>query len=492
MKDAKGKESKLSRLWKKEENGKTVPFFHSIQAKFAISSLAILAVVLILLNIYPVDTSRTLLFRSKQVSLKSHLALISSALLELENLSESSVERVMASFSSAGLSRIVITDPTALVIYDSHNDALGKYLLIQEIHLALSGYEVVNSDFSSNHIFSSAAIPVIYGDHTIAAVYLEEEDREQGILAQSFKENIFTMSWIAAAVATLLYIIFSMVFTQRIRGLLSAIQIVGEGEYGHRLIPKGNDEMSLLAEEFNTLTDRLQTTEEVRRRFVSDASHELRTPLASIQLLADSILHNEEIPLPMVREFVSDICAESGRLSRITERLLTLSKLDSLPAPVAEAVSVEKVLEKVLQSLELLSEEAGVSLRYHKGEPLYILCTEDKYHQICYNLIENAIKYTPRGGQVQITLSVLDKEVLTEVSDNGLGIPEADLPKIFNRFYRVDDARSREAGGTGLGLAIVRDTVRAYGGWVEAYQNTPQGTVFSVGLPIALTKEESL
>lgn len=468
---------------KKEDSGKSVPFFRSIQAKFAISSLAILAVVLILLNIYPVDTSRTLLFRSKQVSLKSHLALISSALLELDNLSESSVERVMASFVAAGLTRIVITDHTGYVLYDSVNESLGHYALIQEIHLALSGYEVVNSDFSSSYIFSTAAIPVIYGDHTIAAIYLEEEDMEQGILAQSFKENILTISWVAAAVATFLYILFSMVFTQRIRGLLSAIQIVGEGEYGHRLIPIGNDEMSLLAEEFNTLTDRLQTTEEVRRRFVSDASHELRTPLASIQLLADSIVHNEEIPLPMVREFVADICSESERLSRITERLLTLSKLDSLPAPLAEPVFVQGVVEKVLQSLELVADEAGVELRYQPGEFLYLLCTQDKFHQIVYNLLENAIKYTPRGGYAHISVRRMDKEVLTEVSDNGLGIPEADLPKIFNRFYRVDDARSREAGGTGLGLAIVRDTVRAYGGWVEASQNSPHGTIFSVGLP---------
>ncbi len=479
----------FSRPLSHAEGGKRIPFFQSIQAKFAMSSLLILAVVMFLLNIYPVMASRTLLFRSKQVSLNSHLALISSVLLELETLTESSVERVMSSFASAGLSRIVITDPSAKVLYDSQGGT-GGYALKQELYLALSGYDVVNSDFSQTDIFSTAAAPVIYGDHTIGAIYLVEEDQAQGILAESLRENLMTISWIAAGIATLLYVIFSVVFTQRIRDLLSAIQVVGQGEYGHRVNAKGDDEMRLLAEEFNLLTDRLQSTEEVRRRFVSDASHELRTPLASIQLLADSIVHNEEIPLEMVREFVSDICAESERLSRITERLLSLSKLDSLPAPTAEPVLVGDVIERVLSSLELVAEEARVTLRYEPGEPLYILCTADKYHQIVYNYLENAVKYTPPGGYAEIVAFLEEDEVITEVRDNGLGIPPEDLPKVFNRFYRVDDARSREAGGTGLGLAIVRDTARAYGGWVEARNRNTGGAVFAVGLPFTHEKEE--
>ncbi len=477
----------ISMLMGKEKT----PFFQSVQAKFAMCSLAILGVVLVLINIYPVEASRTLLFRTKEASLKSHLALISSALLDLDNISENSVERVMTAFSSAGLSRILVTDPYGGVLYDSQNQLVGHYALSQEIHLALMGNDVVNSHFSLSHIVSTAAMPVIYGDNTIAAIFVQEEDAEQGVLAQSLMDNLRTISSIAAAVAGFLYFLFSVLFTQRIRDLLAAIQIVGKGEYGHRLEPRGNDEMSLLAEEFNLLTDKLQTTEEVRRRFVSDASHELRTPLASIQLLADSILHTEEIPPDMVREFVSDICTESQRLSRITDKLLNLSKLDSLPAPVAEPVVVGEVIERVLQSLELVAEEAGVELRYTPSEEVFrILCTPDKYHQICYNYVENGVKYTPRGGYVEISTHLQEEEVVTEVSDNGLGIPTEDLPKIFNRFYRVDDARSREAGGTGLGLAIVRDTARAYGGWVEARNHSPSGTIFSVGLPSVEDEEE--
>ncbi len=373
---------------------KTIPFWASVPAKFAMCSLAILSIVLFLLNIYPVLASQTLVFRSKQATLHSQMSVISSVLLEQEELTSSGVERVLASIEPAGLSRIIITDPTGFVLYDNGGKATisGQYALIQEIYLALSGYDVTNTTFGQSKIFSNGAVPIVYGDNTIGAIYVQEEDSVQGQLLQSLRENLRVISYVAAVIATILYGIFSLLFTKRIRDLLAAIQIVGQGDYGHRLIPKGTDEMSYLAKEFNTLTDRLQSTEEVRRRFVSDASHELRTPLASIQLLADSILHNEEIQLNMVREFVSDICSESGRLSRITERLLTLSKLDSLPAPVAEAVEVNAVFERVLQSLELVSEEGGVKLEYHPQQPLYALCTADKLHQICYNLLENAIK----------------------------------------------------------------------------------------------------
>lgn len=477
------------KLQQEEENQEPplpqIPLGGSIQAKFAFSSFLVLACVLILLNIYPIDTTRGLLSHSKEDSMKRQLQIISAVLMELESLSHSSVLRVMTALETDTLTRVMVTDPMGKILYDSQNPTQSQdgYALIQEVYWALTGHDVMNTYFTTGKILSSAAAPIVYGDNTIGAIYLHEEDRIQGSLLTSLQENIYFISWVAVAFAALLYVIFSIFFTNRIRAMLAAIRIVGAGDYGHRLHPRGKDEMSYLAMEINILTDRLQTTEEVRRRFVSDASHELRTPLASIRLLADSILHNEAIDPQMTREFVSDICAESERLSRITERLLSLSKLDSLPAPVAEPVAIHRIIERILQNLELVAEEANISLRYQPEESHYILCTGDKLHQICYNIIENAVKYTPSGGFVQIDTNIEGNEVQIEIMDNGLGIPPEDLPKIFNRFYRVDDARSREAGGTGLGLAIVRDTVRAYGGWVEARNNAPSGTIFTVGLP---------
>jgi len=288
---------------------------------------------------------------------------------------------------------------------------------------------------------------------------------------------------VIALVTLVMSTFFSKMLTARIAALLGAIRVVGEGEYGHRLQPVGRDEMAQLAEEFNNLTDRLQTTEEVRRRFVSDASHELKTPLASIRLLADSILQTGEMDPEMVRDFVGDIGSEAERLTRITEHLLALTRLDSLPVGEERVVDAAQVTERTITLLQPVAESAGVSVEKTLKTGCTILCTGDDLSQICFNLVENAIKYNYRGGKVFVSVYRDGDQVLLEVGDTGVGIPEEDLPKVFNRFYRVDKARSRAAGGTGLGLSIVRDTVRRHGGWVTARPRSPEGSLFTVGFP---------
>lgn len=462
-----------------------VPVVSSLQLKYALSNFCILAIVLILLNTFPMEVTKELLFRSKETALKSQTAVISSALIELEVLTNQTVTRVIDLLEVGGLTRLVITDPTGQIVYDSNRldqNSTGDYLLTQELVLALEGNNVMASEYHADRVYSVIVSPIVYRDNTIGAIYAEEVDYEQGVLLQSLQDNLRTISWLATAVAAILWGVTFTLLSQRIRALLAAIRIVGEGEYGHRLIPKGRDEMAFLAQEFNTLTDRLQSTEEVRRRFISDASHELRTPLASIQLLADSILQNDHMSQEMIQEFVGDIGDEAERLTRITQRLLTLSKLDNLPPPTGEKVAVNAVIERVIQNLELLADEQGVTFHFAPRSHYSINCTQDKFHQICYNLFENSIKYSFFGGDTTISLYQDGQEIIMEVADTGIGIPESELSKVFNRFYRVDGARSREAGGTGLGLAIVRDTARSYGGWVNVRQNNPTGTVFTVGL----------
>lgn len=475
-------------------------FFFSLQIKYAMSYLAILAVVLILLNSYPILATQNLLFRSKQESLRNQTLVISSALMELESLSGDQVERVITMLGISGGTAILVTDPSGLVIYDStclpsdpsEEDAAEgdqapqyRYALMQEIVLALRGYDTTHSRYKEGRFISTATAPVIYRGMTIGAVLIYEEDVAQGILLEDLQKNLRSISIAVAAVALVMSTIFSRILTGRFTALLRAIRIVGEGEYGHRLQPTGRDELTMLAEEFNTLTDRLQNTEEVRRRFVSDASHELKTPLASIRLLSDSILQDTTMDDITIRDFVSDIGEESDRLTRITEHLLALTRLDSLPVTNCEVIDVCDTLERVLSGIVPLADSVGISIEHSTKPGCTILCTHDDLHQIFFNLLENAVKYNRPDGRVMISVCRDDDQVMIEVADTGVGIPESDLPMIFNRFYRVDKARSRSAGGTGLGLAIVRDTVRRHGGWISAVARQPEGTVFSVGFPWA-------
>ena len=472
---------------------KKTSFFASLQVKYALSYLVIFAVVLVLLNTYPVLASQDLLFASKQDALKSQAAVVASALMELESLSSDQVARVMNMLDSMGLKRILVTDPAGLVLYDSarlpeeepppDGETEYRYALYQEVVSALRGNDVTYSRYSDRTFVSTAAIPIVYRGMVIGSIYMLEVDEVQGALLYSLQQNLRTISLVIALVTLIMSTVFSKMLTARIAALLRAIRVVGEGEYGHRLQPAGRDELAQLAEEFNNLTDRLQITEEVRRRFVSDASHELKTPLASIRLLADSILQTDGMDPATVRDFVTDIGSEADRLTRITEHLLALTRLDSLPAGEAWEVDVSQVTERTTALLQPVADAAGVSVEKRLKPDCTILCTEDDFSQICFNLVENAIKYNYSGGKVFVSVYRDGDQVLLEVGDTGVGIPEEDIPKVFNRFYRVDKARSRAAGGTGLGLSIVRDTARRHGGWVTARPRSPEGSLFTVGFP---------
>ena len=450
-----------------------VPFFSSLQTKYALSYLVIFAVVLVLLNTYPVLASQDLLFASKRDSLKSQAAVMSSALMELETLSADQVTRVMNMLDTMGLDRVLVTDPAGLVLYDStrageeepeggappeeaEEEPEYRYALLQEVVYALRGNDVAYSRYADSCFISTAAAPIVYRGMVIGSIYILELDESQGELLLSLQQNLRTISLVIAGVTLVMSAFFSKMLTARIAALLRAIRVVGEGEYGHRLQPVGRDELAQLAEEFNHLTDRL---------------------------LADSILQTDKMDPETVRDFVSDIGREADRLTRITEHLLALTRLDSLPAGKTEPVDLSRVTGRVLSMLAPVADAAGVTLESSCKPGCIVRATGDELYQVAYNLVENAVKYNFAGGKVWISVYREQDQVLLEVEDTGIGIPEEDLPKVFNRFYRVDKARSREAGGTGLGLSIVRDTVRRHGGWVTARPRTAGGSIFTVGFP---------
>ena len=504
---------KLARSEKKgsarEAGSARVPVWRSLGTKFALSYIAIIAVVLILLNTYPLLVFQDLVYQSKQATLvQGQAAVLASTLAGPETLIRKSpddttvhdtVEGTISTLGMSGVGRILVTDPSGLVVYDSNSAEEGnvenRYALLREITVALQdgGYDVFRSDFREGVFRSRAAVPVVYRNMVQGAVYIYERDAEQGELLLGVQKNLQGISVIICVVALAISLLFSKALTRRISALLRAVRTVREGEYSHRVASQGGDELSRLAEEFNALTGRLQTTEEVRRRFVSDASHELKTPLASIRLLTDSILQNEQIDKNTAKEFVSDIGEEAERLTRITEKLLTLTRLDGGPPPQRALVDVRKVVEKVQRMLTPLARAVDVAVEARLEKGCIVAATEDDIYQIAFNLMENAVKYNLPGGKVIVTLCHVpggeSGRVLLRVEDTGVGIPEEELSKIFDRFYRVDKARSRAAGGTGLGLSIVRDTARLHGGTVNAHRRSPEGTCFEVSFPLAEEKE---
>jgi len=283
----------------------------------------------------------------------------------------------------------------------------------------------------------------------------------------------------------LIIVVFTKALTRRITDLVRAMRVVREGKYEYRIEPKGSDEVTELAEEFNDMSQRLQDTEELRRRFVSDASHELRTPLASIRLLSDSIVQSENMDEETMREFVTDIGSEAERLQRLTEKLMMLTKMDSGVEVQVSFVDMKHVAESTIHLLLPLAEEREVSIDTSLSDDCRIIANEDSIYQIIFNLAENAIKYNVRGGKVFIRLFRDDENACLVVEDTGVGIPDGDMEHIFSRFYRVDKARSREAGGSGLGLSIVHDAVLSFGGSISVGHAEGGGSRFTVLFPLA-------
>ena len=461
--------------------------YSSLQVKFGLSYILIIAAVLLLLNTYPLRVSQDLVFRSKEATLESSVSVMVYSLSDLDHLTEENVAQAMAVVEETGMSRILVTDETGRVLYDTREtgSAVGEYAFYTEIVQALLGSDVFTSTYQNGAFRSRASSPVLYQSQVIGAVYAYEYDTEQAALLEGLQANLLRLSAVIGVAVLVLSVVLSRVLTRKIGQLLTAIRQVREGAYSHRAEIAGHDEIAQIGQEFNSLTDRLQTTENARRRFVSDASHELKTPLAAIRLLSDSILQTEHMDPATTREFVADIGAEAERLSRITEDLLRLTRRDSggLEKPVE--VEVLPVLEQVMRMMSLVAKEKQVELTYTAEPGCTVLATPDELHQVIYNLTDNAVKYTGAGGAVQVALSRREENVILTVADNGTGIPEEDLPRIFERFYRVDKARSRAAGGTGLGLSIVSDTVKRRGGTVEAANRPEGGSVFTVRWPAA-------
>ena len=277
------------------------------------------------------------------------------------------------------------------------------------------------------------------------------------------KGDIAKLSFAVTGVAALFIFVFTTSLRRRFDRVLEGVSQISRGNYDYRINMNGSDELGTIAREFDQMSAQLTKNEEIRRQFVSDASHELKTPLASIKLLCDSILQAKDIKTEEVREFLGDISDEIERLTRITEGLLYLSRMEN-----GESVGgICDLTHTVVKSSEMLRGSAGeyeVRFMLDMPESLYVSGNPDLIYQVVFNLMENA-----DGGKV-----------LLYVADTGIGIKEEELERIFDRFYRVDKMRSRQTGGTGLGLSIVGRCMEAIGGHIEVSSTYGEGSCFTV------------
>ena len=439
---------------------------------------------LVFLNLYSSDTTRNLIYEAKAANMLDKANLVSSSFSGVDTLTVDHTQRVLSVLGDLNADRIIVTDQAGLSLYDSFSQrsSVGKAVVFREIVEALKGQNVVYILYKDGILTGHVAIPVMQYGSTIGCVYISDHDPEQGAIIDALETNILRISFAVEGVLVLFSVFFGLRSSRKMNRILVSVQKAREGEYSHKIQKiRGADEYSRIAREFNRLTDRLQQSEQAQRQFVSDASHELKTPLASIKLLSDSILQND-MDADTMREFVSDIGNEADRLTRMAQKLLAISKAEVVKQE-HEVVDLSQTIGKVFKMLVTLADQREIRLTSYMEKGCTVMTVEDDMYQIIFNLVENAIKYNRNSGQVHVRLHREEDDVEIIVEDTGVGIPEDAIGHVFERFYRVDKARSRQAGGSGLGLSIVHELVQRNYGQIEVSQRPEGGSRFTVRFP---------
>jgi len=455
----------------------------------------VLVLALVLLNVYPVQVVRTQMQEAAYADMMTGAINLAANLAQgptaLSRVKSDEFDELLEVFEGAQSRRVLILDSNGLVIHDNVQATwfIGRLALFPEVYSALEGYDSFSSSYSDQTFESRSAAPIVRDGVVEGVVFMYKNNMANVQLLSQIRGDMMSVTYGGLLLFVVLAVFFNVYLGSRFGRLLGGIDAMGRGDYDYQIEMGGSDELSEIAGRFNDLSKKLQRTEAVRRQFVSDASHELKTPLASIKLLSDSIGQNAHIRESDMREFVQDIGQEIQRLIRISEHLLSLTRLDSVPERRREKLDLGRNVQKCAELLRGSCQHYRVTLTLEDPGQCFVSGTEDSLFHIVFNLMENAIKYNRPGGNVWVSMEPGEGDTIClTVKDDGIGIPRDEVGKIFDRFYRVDKTRSRETGGTGLGLSIVREWAENLGGRIEVESRYGRGTAFRVSLP-AWTEE---
>ena len=307
------------------------------------------------------------------------------------------------------------------------------------------------------------------------------------------RERLLNITLILFAIILVVAFFYSGIVVKPLRELITYIERITEGFLNEKVSIKSYTEIEDVVDTINHMTTKLETLESSRQEFVSNVSHELKTPITSIKVLADSLLQQEDAPAELYREFLTDINEEIERENKIITDLLSLVKLDKTSGELnISNVNINELLEQILKRIKPIAAKRNIDLIFESFRPVIAEVDEVKFSLAVNNLIENAVKYNYDDGWVRVSLNADHKFFYVKVSDSGVGIPEDEQENVFERFYRVDKARSRETGGTGLGLSITRNAILMHRGALKVYSKEKEGTTFTVRIPLNYIKKSEM
>lgn len=446
---------------------------------------------MLIINVFIYETIKTSFIKTKENSSVAQANIVSdtiSNILDNENtlLDNINLDAQLDQVSKRVDGRVLVIDSKKKVIYDSFNNLRSTIISQMEVVTALNGETIVNEyilDRHGNTLYTS--VPLYKNQEVVGVILLSTSLREQYVEINSIRDSLMFISIIVLIFITLITIKIANSISEPIKKLTQVMQNAAHGKLNEKVFIGGDNEISQLAKAYNFMNTKLSQIEKQRREFVANVSHELKTPLSSMKLLSESLLMDQNAKAEIYREFLKDIDSEIDRLNKIIEDLLNMVDMDKEKLHLDYKLTyVNYLVEKVINSIVPLANDKNIKISLNQLEKVQIYLDQDKIHQALTNIIHNAVKYTEDGGEINVTLLKKGQYAVIEISDNGIGIAEENIPYIFERFYRVDRARSRKTGGSGLGLAISQQIISLHQGIIEVESKVNEGTTFSVKLPM--------
>jgi len=419
----------------------------------------------------------------------------------LQDTSSETINAELLQLSNLYDGRVLVIDQNFNVIKDTYGISEGKTIISEEVIRCFKGKNTSNYDGENQFIEMTTPITLSAEAAGMEILKpLEEESLENQIvgvmLTSVATDNITTNIEILDGKASILQLllliltvtlswIISRVLIRPFEQVTASISAVKDGFETEALDVSDYLETEHIITAFNELLKRMRVLDESRQEFVSNVSHELKTPITSMKVLADSLIAQEDVPVELYKEFMTDIADEIDRENKIINDLLSLVKMDKTAADLnIESVNINELIELILKRLRPIAGQKDIDVIYESVREVTAEVDEVKLTLAISNLVENAIKYNEEHGYVKVTLDADHQFFTIVVEDNGMGIPEESKEHIFERFYRVDKSHSRKIGGTGLGLAITRNAILMHRGAIGVESEEGKGTAFFVKIPL--------
>ena len=466
---------------------KKLKFIHSLKFRLflLIALIGILPSIVLRVGILTTYENRAVSNRS--IDILSQAKILANQVVTynyLADLSEEVINVQLDQISNIYDGRLMIINSHFQIVKDTYGIDTGKTIISEEVVKSFQGEEISKYDPDSRYI--EMAVPLKNNDtQESLGVMLVSVSTDSIMMNYDYlKKNLQIIEMVNAVIIVALALFWARRLVRPFKKMTKSLEEIQADDEDEELMISDYTETEAISDAFNEMLGRMRGIDDSRQEFVSNVSHELKTPLTSMKVLADSLLGQEDVPVELYKEFMSDIAEEIERENKIINDLLSLVKMDKAAGGLnISVVNINELLEMIMKRLRPIAEKQNIELVLESFRPVSAEIDEVKLSLALNNLVENAIKYNRKDGWVHVSLNADHKYFFVRVEDSGIGIPEEYLEHIYERFFRVDKSHSREIGGTGLGLAITRNAVLMHRGAIKAHSKEGEGTVFTVRIP---------